>query len=159
MNWRPRALLVVPTAELAQRLFAWLTGADYDVVLVTTFTAAKALLRSGPHVVVSEVRLFEYNGLHLATRAQSIGIPSIVIGHRDPVLERDAQQMGVAYLTPDVLREALLLLASQLTAGAQEQARVLPMEIRDPVPSGNLAFITSAELTPAKTMRISRRFN
>jgi DNA-binding NtrC family response regulator len=143
MSSGQRVLLVAPTPALAKNLFAWLTEGGYDVALVTSFASAKVELQSSPHLLISEIRLGEYNGLHLATRAQSQDIPSVVIGHADPVLERDAQQMGVTYMHADVDRECLLVLAEHLTADARERA-ARAAQARGA--SGNLAFVSSGEL-------------
>jgi len=59
------------------------------------------------------VRLGEYNGLHLALRGQSHGVPAIVIGEPDPVLERDAQKLGAVYVRQaELVREHFLALLS-----------------------------------------------
>ena len=154
MSWQPRVLLVAPSPVLAKDLFAWLTEAGYDVALVTTFGAAKVQLELGVHLVIAELRLAEFNGLHLASRAQARSIPTIVVGVADPVLERDARQMGVTYMSGDVDREYLLALAGHLTEDAKEpDTPRLPSLV-----SANLAFISSGELMPVKSPR-TRRFN
>lgn len=156
MSWRPRVLLVAPSPVLARDLFAWLTDSAYDVSLVTTFAAAKVHMELGPQVLISEIRLAEYNGLHLASRAQARCIPSIVVGDTDPVLERDAQQMGVTFMGGPLDREYLLRVVDHLTADA--------MHLRGQMAgagasASNLAFVTSAELAPVKVPRSSRRLN
>ena len=105
----PRTVLVVaPTRPLAATLSRWLTDAGHDVVVVTSFPDAKAALERGPGMVISEVRLGDYNGLHLVIRACAHGIPSLVIGQPDPVLEREAQRLGSRYLCMDVDRGELI---------------------------------------------------
>ena len=156
MSLRPRVLLVAPTLALAKNLFAWLTDGGYDVALVTSFDAAKVQLRSAPHLLISEIRLGEYNGLHLASRARAEGIPSVVVGGNDVVLERDAQQMGITYMNPDIDREYLLVLAEHLTF----EARQVPTPLPGRGTGGKLAFISSAEMAPASVRpRPGRRFN
>src|SRR5688572_10870733 len=117
MSWRPTALIVARTSSLGSTLFGWFSEAGYDVALVTTFAAARLQLRTEPDLLVSELRLGEYNGLHLASRAQAHDIPAIVIGNRDAMLERDARQMGVTFVALNVGREDLIAAAEQLTAG------------------------------------------
>jgi DNA-binding NtrC family response regulator len=160
MSWRPRVLLVAPTLALAKNLFAWLTEGGYDVVLVTSFASAKVQLQSEPDLLISEIRLGEYNGLHLASRAQSEDIPAVVVGDADVVLERDAQQMGVTYMNADIDRDYLLVLAEHLTAGSRQRTRdtgLLPRR----ADTGTLAFVSSGELTPVRLRpsRSDRRFN
>ena len=143
MSSRPRVLLVAPTLALARNLFVWLTEGGYDVTLATSFAVAKAQLPTMPHLVVSEVRLGEYNGLHLASRARACGIPSVVVGEPERVLERDARQMGIAYIHPDVDEEFVRALADHLTVDvADRNVRVTPT----PGPAPNVAFVSSGEL-------------
>jgi CheY-like chemotaxis protein len=90
-------LVVAPTPRLAADLMKWLTEAGCAVMLVTSFAAAKARLEQHPSLLLSEVRLGDYNGLHLALRAKAMGIPAIVLGSADAVLEREAERLGVKY--------------------------------------------------------------
>jgi DNA-binding response OmpR family regulator len=143
MSWRPRVLIVARTPALGATLFGWFSEAGYDAALVTSFTAAKAQLQSKPDLLISEIRLAEYNGLHLVSRAQSYGVRSAVIGDVDPVLERDARDMGAAYLHPDFDRDQVLALGLHLTQpGNEERAHARDSAAR------NLAFVSSADLTP-----------
>ena len=104
---RRNVLLVAPTPGLAATVVAWLTEKNLKVTLVTSFAAAKVRLEDGPSLLISEVRLGEHNGLHLAIHAQARKIPTLVIGESDPVLRRDAEQLAAAYLTYDLDREEL----------------------------------------------------
>jgi DNA-binding NtrC family response regulator len=106
----PQTILVVAhTLPLAQSLLAWLAEAGHGVAIVTTFSAAKAHLRTAPDLLITELRLREYNGLQLALRAHQDGIPTLVIGDPDPVLERDARQFGAAYLRRErIVRDDIL---------------------------------------------------
>ncbi len=145
MSWRPTALIVARTPSLGSTLFGWFSEAGYDVALVTTFAAARAQLRTEPDLLVSEIRLGEYNGLHLASRAHAHDIPAIVIGGRDPVLERDASQMGVMFVAQDVEREYLITAAERLIAGP---GIVSEPPARLGVTPAKLSFVSSGELPP-----------
>ena len=116
MTLRPTVLLVTPTPSVAATFYMWLTDAGYDLTVVGSFTAAKRHLELVPSVLIAEVRLGEYNGLHLALRAQAQEIPAIVLGDPDPVLQQEAQQLGAIYLPPDVTREQLLAIIAPLAA-------------------------------------------
>jgi DNA-binding NtrC family response regulator len=94
--WRERALPV------------WLSAAGYDVVLVGSFADAKAQLEGGPHLILTDIKLGAYNGLHLAVRAHSVGIPVIVIGADDAVLQRDAAALNARWLGAAPDRDAIL---------------------------------------------------
>lgn len=115
-----KILIVAPTTTLASKLHRWLGDAGYELTVVTTFVAAKAHLRtSSPDLVVTQVRLAEYNGLQLALYARANSIPTIVIGEPDPIVERDASQFGATYLrSEEVSRERILALTARAISGA-----------------------------------------
>jgi DNA-binding response OmpR family regulator len=94
-------LLVAHTRRVAELLQSHFADDEHQVTLVTSFSAGRESLDAHPDVLVSEIRLGAFNGLHLALRAQSQGIPAIVFGDTDPVLQREADKIGATYLTPE----------------------------------------------------------
>ena len=108
MARRHHVVIVAQNPALATALLSWLGSAGYELAIVTTFGAAKALLDTEPALIIAEVKLGEYNGLHLALKARAAGIPAIVIGPKDPVLARDAEELGAAYLTSVLRRREVL---------------------------------------------------
>jgi DNA-binding NtrC family response regulator len=98
MSSKPSVLVVAPTARIAATAFAWVTDAGCIPVIAASFAAAKQHIDEHPSLLISEVRLGEYNGLHLALRAQVRGVPAVLIGEPDSVLEREATQLGAVYL-------------------------------------------------------------
>jgi len=131
MGLRHGVVVVAQGHDVRSTLGTWFDNAGYEVALVSTFAEAKSLLSLGPDMVVSELKLGEYNGLHLAAHAQSLGIPAIVIGPRDIGLERDAEQLGALYLS-SVRKQDLLavveheLAAHQLEHSVGQECRFLP---------------------------------
>jgi hypothetical protein len=78
-----------------------LTSAGIHVDPTTTFHEARSRLVKGRHhVLVTPVRLAEYNGLHLAlwgtTRLPHLRC--VIIGHSDPALERYARELGFLFV-------------------------------------------------------------
>ena len=78
-----------------------LISAGIDVDPTATFHEARSLLGEGRHnVLVTPVRLAEYNGLHLAlwgaTRLPDLRC--VIIGHSDPALERYARELGFLFV-------------------------------------------------------------
>jgi DNA-binding response OmpR family regulator len=140
-----RVLVVAPTSPLAANLIEWLTEAGHEVILVTSFLAGKARLELAPSVLIAEVRLGDYNGLHLALRAKAGGIPALVLGDTDPVLEREAERLGVAYLTHQLSRSALLSALEQVEPSPSPSA-----EATSSSASAGLSFISWDELPGAK---------
>ena len=113
-----KILVVAPTTALASKLHRWLCDAGYELTVVTTFAAAKAHLRTSPDLLVTQVRLAEYNGLQLALYAQASSIPAIVIGDPDPVMEGDARQFGATFVrSEEVSRERILTLTERAMSG------------------------------------------
>jgi hypothetical protein len=116
-------------------------------VLVTSFAAGKSRLEDGPSLLISEVRLGDYNGLHLALRARSSGIPSIVVGSVDSVLQREAERLAVAYLTHQLDRAQLMSAIEHIAPLVDE-----PACSKRPAAS-NLSFISWDELVPVVSDR------
>lgn len=97
----PHVLLVAPTTRIASDVSAGLLAVGLRVTLVTSFKGARKALESCPDLLISEVRLGEFNGLHLALRAQLRGIRAIVIGVLDRLTQQDAATFGAVYLEDD----------------------------------------------------------
>jgi hypothetical protein len=142
MMRRPRLLLVTQHLGLLNALTGWLQ-AGYEVVTVSSFLAAKRWLDTGPDLVLTEFKLAEYNGLHLALRAQAAGIPTIVIGPEDRVLERECAAFGATRIGPVLSRASVLAaVAERLTSGAANlptggvpgQGELAWRAFRDPAP-------------------------
>jgi hypothetical protein len=98
------SLLVVhpDPARLADQLVCF-QHAGCVAAGTTSFPDARALVAAfRPDVLVTSVRIGEFNGIHLAILARMThGAPTIVVGDDDPVLEREAEQAGAQYvITP-----------------------------------------------------------
>jgi DNA-binding response OmpR family regulator len=139
-----RVLVVAPTPPLAANLVEWLTEAGHEVILVTSFLAGKARLEITPSVLIAEVRLGDYNGLHLALRAKAGNIPALVLGNPDPVLEREAERLGVLYLAHQLNRSVLLAALEQVEPAAAA------VEVASPSASAGLSFVSWDELPGVK---------
>jgi DNA-binding response OmpR family regulator len=149
MPRRHHVVIVAQNPSLATALLSWLGSAGYELAIVTTFAAAKALIDTQPALIIAEVKLGEYNGLHLALKARSSNIPTIVIGPHDPVLERDAEELGASYVTSVLRRRHVLeLVAERLGAAAAPAA--LPS-------SSELVWHIEPEPTPAHISSPGRR--
>jgi DNA-binding NtrC family response regulator len=110
---RTRILLVNADRSQLHQLEATLLANGYGVVSASTFKAALELLDAiAPDMLVADVRLEAYNGLHLATRSRCHcpGRPVIVThGSFDPVLDMYARSLDVPFIVkpldnPEFLR-------------------------------------------------------
>lgn len=95
-----------------------LTGAGYEVRAVSSFEEGKReLTRRLPDVLIADVRLGLYNGLHLILRTR-LDHPEVaaVLTHTvmDPVLEGEARNVGASYLVMPEDPAALLALVGRL---------------------------------------------
>lgn len=127
MARRHHVVIVAQNPALATALLSWLGSAGYELAIVTTFAAAKALLETEPALVIAEVKLGEYNGLHLALKARAAGIPAIIIGPRDPVLLKDATELGASYVTSVLRRRQMLDLVADRLGSQLPAPAVMPV--------------------------------
>ena len=126
MSHTHQILVVAPNTTFAQTLMEWLKDACDRLVLVDAFAPAKAQLNARPDLLITEARLGDYNGLHLALRAHAAGIPSIILGKPDRVSEREASNLGATYLSLTRLRAGdLLSLVATLVPSMREGHPVL----------------------------------
>lgn len=95
-----RLLLVEPDAVIGE----WLRPACERVARATIckdfISARSQLLTAAPDILVTNLRLGEYNGLHLVLLAAADGSPtrSVVHSNRpDPYLIREAQTIGAFF--------------------------------------------------------------
>ena len=151
MPRRHHVVIVAQNPELATALLSWLGTAGYELAIVTTFAAAKALLETEPALVIAEVKLGEYNGLHMALKARAVGIPAIIIGPHDPVLQRDASDLGASYLTSVLRRRRVLdLVAERLGTNVPVSPSRVPV-------GGDLAWQLDQEPSEVPVFAHSRR--
>jgi hypothetical protein len=111
--------------------------------VVASFSEGKRRLDDSPSILISEVRLGDYNGLHLALWARSGNIPAIVLGNADSVLQREAERLGVAYLSDQPERRDLL------EAVARMANQGSPATAPNQAAGSNLSFASWDELVPA----------
>ncbi len=118
-----KVLVVSPNIESRNLIERWLRRAGFDTDCVSTFEAARPrLTATSPDVLVSDVQLGEFNGLHLAIvgRDRRPALVAIVVGPPDAVLAKEAAQHGATYMNEPATEEALL---SRLTSRLQEIGR------------------------------------
>jgi DNA-binding response OmpR family regulator len=98
-----RALVVEPEEGSRLLLASRLSSAGLSVTGTGSFRSARASLREDPppSVLVTEVRLGAYNGLHLALIGRSLSSHmTLVVTSRvhDRVLQRDAEELGATFV-------------------------------------------------------------
>jgi DNA-binding response OmpR family regulator len=125
MAGRAKILVVAQTPSLTDTIVESFDAAVYEVAVARSFASGKVHLDLEPDLLVAELRLGEYNGLHLALRARVRAIPAMVIGEPDSVLENETSKLAAQYVrTPDVQRDQLIAMASALLATRPATARL-----------------------------------
>lgn len=133
--WTFSALVVEPND--AERVFiaSTLTSARFSVTATNNFRDARALLvPHPPFVLVTEIRLGAYNGLHLALRGRSTRPHMTVVvtsAFTDPVLQREAERLGATFV-PKPMTASELLAAVYRTALCQPNPNGTVEPIRTP---------------------------
>ena len=103
-------ILVVEDDNATRRGMAQLlTGAGYEVTETASMTEALSLLSSDtPDLVITDLRLAEFNGLYLAA-VNPQRIPVIIVtGYADRGLEAEARELGADFLLKPVKPSQLL---------------------------------------------------
>jgi DNA-binding response OmpR family regulator len=98
-----------------------LTDAGYLVADVSSFGVAKELLHSvSPDLLIAEIRLAEFNGLHLAAwaRLHNPSLP-IIITHAslDPVFKGEAERLGANFVVNPLANPDFLALVKAALEG------------------------------------------
>ena len=92
-----------------------LMDAGYEAITASTVPAAiKMLTEEHPDLLIVDIRLNEYNGLHLvAMRPEPI--PAVVLtGYADPSIEADARRLGAEFLLKPIAPAVLTALVKRL---------------------------------------------
>ena len=108
------ALVVEPSVPETLFLISSLSDLGFQVSVTDNFIDARTGLMSAPALLVTELRLGEYNGLHLVFRARSIRSDMAAIIRTqiaDPLLQLEAERMGATFVlkttSPEELRAAV----------------------------------------------------
>jgi DNA-binding response OmpR family regulator len=124
------ALIVDPTPASLRHVVSVLSKAGFQAIAAESFARAKALLAGQrPDILVTAIRLGEYNGLHLALRgkANRTDLAALVTSPvSDPVLMADAESMNATFIVTPVSDEELVAAVWRTlfrSSGSSEQIR------------------------------------
>jgi DNA-binding response OmpR family regulator len=111
MSPSPIAVVVDADSDELHKTERALEEAGFVVVALDSFAEAKAVLVAiSPEIIIADIRLKAFNGLHLAALCAVTrpGVPFITT-HTviDPVLEADAKQLGASYVLKTESRSEL----------------------------------------------------
>jgi CheY-like chemotaxis protein len=106
----PSALIVEPVLLDALFVVATATSLGFQATVAATFQEGVERLRLSPLLLVTDLRLAEYNGLHLVLRGKSAkpDLAAIVTSSfADPVLQSEAEHLGATFVLKPVSTEDL----------------------------------------------------
>lgn len=116
------ALIIDPVLSDAMFSVAAATSLGFRVTVADTFQGALERLRVPPALLIADIRLGEYNGLHLVLRGKAAkrDLAAIVTsGVADLVLQSEAEQLGATFvLKPMATRELRAAICRTLFQGA-----------------------------------------
>jgi DNA-binding response OmpR family regulator len=113
---RPIAVVVEDDQVALNGLAVWLDGEGFAVLACPTFAEARAqLTRRRVTALLTDIRLAEFNGLHLVQLARTLHPGACLVvfsGYADDGLQHEAQAAGAAWFQKPIdlhaLREHLL---------------------------------------------------
>src|SRR5919106_1448364 len=108
----PTVLLVEDEPSVQEVLGRWLAEYGRCVLTCRTFREARAYLTlNTPDILVTDIRLEDYNGLQLVMQMGDKR-PSarclVITGHDDPVLRKEAEHLHAGYLLKPFGRDDFL---------------------------------------------------
>ena len=113
-----KLLIVEDEPILLDMLSTVVSTAGYEVVGATSFDQAKRLIETAePDLIIVDVRLGAYNGLHLVVRHHLThpGSPIIITtGYPDPSVIAEAGKYGAEFLEKPIRSADLLALVRRL---------------------------------------------
>lgn len=105
-------LVVDPNADALARTAKILTDGGFVVTMASSFDEAKECVAlAAPDALITDVRLGQYNGLHLVirSRADFPTMPTIVThAVRDALLEAEVTALSAIYLVKPLKAETLI---------------------------------------------------
>jgi DNA-binding response OmpR family regulator len=142
-----KILIVDGDAATRGELVKLLADAGFETTIAETVPdAMRVMAISAPHLLITEIRLDSYNGLHLIAMAPK-PIPAIVItGYADRAVEADARRLGAEYLSKPVSPGELYATVQRTLANAATRGVFIPhrKDPRTDVPSNTMVTVNDA---------------
>jgi DNA-binding response OmpR family regulator len=142
-----KILIVDGDATTRGELVKLLADAGFETTTAETVPdAMRVMAISAPHLLITEIRLDSYNGLHLIAMAPK-PIPAIVItGYADRAVEADARRLGAEYLSKPVSPGELYATVQRTLANAATRGVFIPhrKDPRTDVPSSTMVTVNDA---------------
>ena len=102
MPSHPTALVIEPVLPHLISILGTLSALGFDVTVAETFRDAKdSVIAQRPSLLLTDVRLQDYNGIHLVLRARAIwpDLPALVTSEiADTVLQDETEKLKATFL-------------------------------------------------------------
>ena len=148
MSGSPIAVVVDADAAELRKTEQALEAAGFVVMTSDSFAQARALLASmTPDIVIADIKLSAYNGLHLAALCAvwRPGMPFIATdSNHDMVLEADARRLSASYVIKTPEREELTRTALTLLSERSREAAGVRRSYRKPAPVETVAKVAAS---------------
>lgn len=117
-----KILIVDEDRGARDQLAQLLTREGYETLTAGDVpTTMRLLTASAPDLLITDIRLDTYNGLHIIVMAPT-PIPAIVLtSFADPVIEADARRLGAEYLVKPVSPARLLAVVAAMFETAKQR--------------------------------------
>jgi DNA-binding NtrC family response regulator len=103
------AIVVEPTLADTWFIISGLANSGFHITVAESFLEAKMLIdKEPPALLITDVRLHEYNGLHLVLRGKAArpDMAAIVVTTvPDPVIQAEAERMNATFVVNPTTRE------------------------------------------------------
>lgn len=144
----PQKILIVDdNTSTRAELVTLMADAGFETLTAATVPEAMRLLATAqPHLLITEIRLDTYNGLHLIAMSPK-PIPAIVItGYADRAVEADARRLGAEYLPKPVSPGELYATIHRTLTNAATRGVFLPprADPRTDVPPNTMVLVNDS---------------
>ena len=130
-------VLVVDDSSDRSEIVGSLRAGGYKVTSAGTFEQATNIIASTPpDVLVTELRLGAFNGLHLIVRSRALRPSTVAIVYTafpDPVLEAESRRLNTDYLRRPVDPSALLAVIAKRLGRRPERRASLRKSVVEPI--------------------------
>ena len=127
-------LVVDPNGSSRAQIVTALTSVGFHVIATDTFESAKQrIVTSPPSVLITAVKLGEYNGFHLVLRVKSIAPNTVVIVTSDEdaaMFQKEAHQAGATFMVDPVTPQDMLAAVFRMLFRTTDMPIVAPFERR-----------------------------
>jgi DNA-binding NtrC family response regulator len=158
----PAALVVEPVLPHLVTILSALSSIGFDITVAETFKDARdSVVSHRPTLLVTDVRLQDFNGLHLVLRAKASwpDLPAIVTAQAlDQVLQEEAERLEATFLLmPTAATEIVAAVHRTLFRHLAPETSLEPIRAPFERRRTERRAVTASPIEPERRMRDRRR--